>query len=137
MPPKLNRRAPKPTPDSHKPGQLPDDSPFAKLFVGHLPFETSEEQLMDLFGHYGRIEGVHIIRDRRGVCTGAAFVTYTSTAEADTAIYTLHDRYKLMTNKFLQVSYAKSSPNLSEYGRTSAMEVHQQHPDANPIPDAF
>jgi RNA recognition motif-containing protein len=107
----------------------------AKLFVGHLSSTTTEEQLRLLFGHYGDVVEVIIIRDKQGHSKGAAFVTFASTAEADTAIYTLHDRHRIQANVPIQVSYAKSSSNISEFGRHGAMAVHKKNPDANPIPD--
>jgi RNA recognition motif-containing protein len=106
----------------------------AKLFVGQLPFECTEERLTELFTSYGSVESVHIIRDRQGNSKGAAFVTYDHVDSADAAIYTLHSRYRMLTNRTIQVSYAKNSPNISRFGRCGALEVHQQNA-SNPIPD--
>lgn len=106
----------------------------AKLFVGQLPFECTEERLRNLFSAYGNVEHIHILRDTSNRSRGAAFVTYSTVQEADTAIFTLHNRYRMLTNRAIQVSYAKNSPNISPFGTHSALEVHQSHP-TNPVPD--
>ncbi|CAD2215103.1 RNA recognition motif. (a.k.a. RRM, RBD, or RNP domain), putative [Angomonas deanei] len=109
----------------------------AKLFVGQLPFECDETRLHHLFSAYGKVEHIHILRDAMNGnrSKGAAFVTYSGTEEADTAIFTLHNRYRMLTNRAIQVSYAKNSPAISPYGMFSAVEVHQSNP-TNPLPDA-
>ena len=45
------------------------------LYVGNLPFETSEDDLRQLFGQYGPVVNVQIIKDREtGRSRGFAFV---------------------------------------------------------------
>ncbi|KPA86935.1 hypothetical protein ABB37_00964 [Leptomonas pyrrhocoris] len=109
-------------------------STAAKLFVGQLPFECTEERLRNLFSAYGSVEHIHILRDNSNRSRGAAFITFSTVQEADTAIFTLHNRYRMLTNRAIQVSYAKNSPNISPFGTCSAFEVHQSNP-TNPLPD--
>ena len=46
-----------------------------KLYVGNLPFETTEADLKDLFGQTGSVETVRIITDRdTGRSKGFGFV---------------------------------------------------------------
>ena len=46
-----------------------------KLFVGNLSFQTSEQELSDLFSQIGRVESVSIITDRMtGRSKGFGFV---------------------------------------------------------------
>ncbi|AAZ12097.1 hypothetical protein, conserved [Trypanosoma brucei brucei TREU927] len=106
----------------------------AKLFVGQLPFETDEKRLYDLFSAYGTVEHIHILRDSQNRSKGAAFVTYSNVEEADTAIFTLHNRYKMLANRMIQVSYAKNSANISLFGACNAIAVHRMNP-TNPVPD--
>lgn len=106
----------------------------AKLFVGQLPFECTEERLRNLFSAYGKVEHIHILRDTNNRSKGAAFVTFSNILEADTAVFTLHNRYRMLPTRAIQVSYAKNSPNISRFGAWSAVEVHQCHP-TNPLPD--
>ncbi|KEG09539.1 RNA-binding protein [Trypanosoma grayi] len=120
---------------SPDPNSAPQISPTAaKLFVGQLPFESDEKRLYDLFSAYGTVEHIHILRDLNNRSKGAAFVTYSNVEEADTAIFTLHNRYKMLANRMIQVSYAKNSPNISPFGAWTALTVHQMNP-TNPVPD--
>eukprot|EP00760_Papus_ankaliazontas_P007288 PhM_4_TR1331/c0_g2_i3/m.48631 len=107
----------------------------ARLFVGQVAYNATEAHLQCLFGAYGRVSKVFILRNGEGFSKGAAFVSFECTNDADTAIASLHDTYRMLPDKALQVSYAKSSPNISEWGRRQALAVAQK--DAhNPVPDA-
>jgi RNA recognition motif-containing protein len=47
-----------------------------KVFVGNLSFQTSEDDLNDLFAQFGEVEAVSIITDRdTGRSKGFGFVT--------------------------------------------------------------
>lgn len=64
-----------------------------KLYVGNLPFETSESDLQDLFAQAGTVESVNVIRDREtGRARGFAFVEMASDNDAQNAIQKFHDR---------------------------------------------
>lgn len=70
-----------------------------RLYVGNLPFETSQADLEDLFAkHAGSVENVEIIRDlQSGRSRGFAFVEIASSEGAQKAIaelngYTIGDR---------------------------------------------
>ncbi len=53
------------------------------LYVGNLPFQTTEEDLMQLFGQYGAVVKVQIISDRdTGRSRGFAFVEMGDGVEA-------------------------------------------------------
>jgi cold-inducible RNA-binding protein len=57
-----------------------------KLFVGNLPWATTEEDLEGLFNQVGKVEEVAVMRDRfSGRARGFAFVTMSSEAEANDA----------------------------------------------------
>jgi cold-inducible RNA-binding protein len=63
-----------------------------KLYVGNLPFETSEQDLQTLFAGAGNVETVNVIRDAAtGRARGFAFVEMATDDEAQTAIRTLAD----------------------------------------------
>jgi CxxC-x17-CxxC domain-containing protein len=48
-----------------------------KMFIGGLPYETTEEELTELFVEHGKLKEVHIATDREtGKSKGFAFVTY-------------------------------------------------------------
>ena len=63
-----------------------------KLYVGNLPFETTEQDLQTLFGTTGSVETVHLVREREtGRARGFAFVEMATDADALNAIATLND----------------------------------------------
>ena len=58
-----------------------------KLFVGGLPFSTSNEQLRDLFAEVGEVASATVVTDRdTGRSKGFGFVEMSSPAEAQAAI---------------------------------------------------
>jgi RNA recognition motif-containing protein len=58
-----------------------------KLFVGNLPFSTTEDDLRSLFAQAGEITSVALIKDRdTGRSKGFAFVEMKTQAEAEKAI---------------------------------------------------
>lgn len=64
-----------------------------RLYVGNLPYETSEADLQGLFGGVGEVHSVRVVRDAAtGRGRGFAFVEMSSDSEAQTAIDELHER---------------------------------------------
>jgi RNA recognition motif-containing protein len=64
-----------------------------KLFVGNLPFETTESDLQDLFVQAGNVESVRVMRDRdTGRARGFAFVEMATEADAEKAIAQFNDQ---------------------------------------------
>lgn len=58
-----------------------------KLFVGNLPYTTTNESLGEFFAQYGEVLNAAVIMDRAtGRSKGFGFVEMTNDAEADTAI---------------------------------------------------
>lgn len=58
-----------------------------KLYVGNLPYNTSEEDLRNLFSQYGNVESVAVITDREtGRSKGFGFVEFADDNEARNAI---------------------------------------------------
>jgi RNA recognition motif-containing protein len=61
-----------------------------KLYVGNLPYSTTEEDLRNLFAQYGNVESVAVITDRdTGRSKGFGFVEYGDDNEARNAISAL------------------------------------------------
>jgi RNA recognition motif-containing protein len=64
-----------------------------KLYVGNLSFNTSNEDLQDLFGQAGTVESVNIVEDRdTGRSRGFGFVEMSSKEEATAAIEQLNGK---------------------------------------------
>ncbi len=62
-----------------------------KLYVGGLPFSTSEEELRELFSQHGTIDSVRIITDRMtGRSRGFGFIEMSSKEESQAAIDALN-----------------------------------------------
>jgi RNA recognition motif-containing protein len=65
----------------------------AKLYVGNLSFNSTEQDLEDLFGEFGTVQSAKIIEDREtGRSRGFAFVEMSSNEEAQNAISGLSGR---------------------------------------------
>lgn len=77
-----------------------------KLFVGNLSFDTTENDLQDLFQTAGAVTQVNLIADRMtGRSKGFAFVTMASQAEAEKATAMFNG--KSLADRALTVNTAK------------------------------
>ena len=63
-----------------------------KIYVGNLPFSTTDDDLRDLFARHGEVSSASVVMDREsGRSRGFGFVEM-DTANADTAITALNGR---------------------------------------------
>ncbi|GHO85488.1 RNA recognition motif domain-containing protein [Dictyobacter formicarum] len=63
-----------------------------KLYVGKLPYRTTNQDLNDLFGQYGQVVSATIIMDREtGRSKGFGFVEMSSDEEAQNAMSQLNN----------------------------------------------
>ena len=78
----------------------------AKLYVGNMSYNTSEDDLRGLFAQAGTVTSVALIKDRTtGMSKGFAFVEMDSQANAQKAI-TMFNDYSL-NERQLAVSFAR------------------------------
>jgi|AAFX01.1.fsa_nt_gi RNA recognition motif-containing protein len=64
-----------------------------KLYVGNLSFQTTQQDLEELFSQSGQVESVSIVTDRdTGQSRGFAFVEMSTNEEAQAAIQALDGR---------------------------------------------
>lgn len=77
-----------------------------KLYVGNLSYQTTDDDLRELFAKAGTVTSVAVIKDRdSGTSKGFGFVEMTTQAEAQNAIKML-DNYQ-MGDRTLKVNLAK------------------------------
>ncbi len=77
-----------------------------KLFVGNLSFNTTENDLQDLFAAHGSVVEANLMMDRTsGRSRGFGFVTMSTPEEAETAITALNG--KDIDGRSLTVNVAK------------------------------
>ena len=63
----------------------------SKIYVGGLPYSTTEQQLSDLFATHGAVASARIITDKfTGQSRGFGFVEMSSDSEAQAAITALN-----------------------------------------------
>jgi len=64
-----------------------------KLYVGNLSFESTENDLQDLFEQHGAVNEVNLMMDRMtGKSRGFAFITMNDDAQANAAMSALNGR---------------------------------------------
>lgn len=62
------------------------------IYVGNLPWDTSEDDLYQLFGQYGQVAKTQVIKDRdTGRSRGFGFVEMPTEEEANRAIEALNN----------------------------------------------
>ena len=78
----------------------------SKLYVGNLSFNTTTQDLEEMFGAHGTVESTNIIEDREtGRSRGFGFVEMSSKEEGEAAISTLNG--KEIDGRALTVNEAK------------------------------
>ena len=63
---------------------------WKKLFVGNINWNASKEDLEEVFGEFGELEEVILIKDENGRSKGFGFVTFVNADDAQTAIQKLN-----------------------------------------------
>src|SRR5262244_3898215 len=81
-----------------------------KLYVGNLAFQTTSEELQELFAQAGTVESASVVEDRMtGRSRGFAFVEMATKEEAAAAIEQLNGRE--VGGRALKVNEAKPREN--------------------------
>jgi RNA recognition motif-containing protein len=80
-----------------------------RLYVGNLPYSTTEDQLTELFSRAGKVDSVRVMRDMAtGRARGFAFVEMGSDDDAQKAISQFHEHQ--MEGRALVVNEARPKP---------------------------
>ena len=87
-----------------------------KLYVGNLAFQTTSQELQQLFGQAGTVQSASVVEDRdTGRSRGFAFVEMSSEEEATSAINQFNG--KEIGGRALKVNEAKPRENRGGGGR--------------------
>jgi RNA recognition motif-containing protein len=79
-----------------------------RLFVGNLPYDTSEDTLRSAFSEHGQVTEVHLVHDRyTGRSRGFAFVTMASPEQAAQAAQRMNGA--MVSGRPLRVNEAEPS----------------------------
>ena len=83
-----------------------------RLYIGNLPYSTTDQDLTTLFSQVGTVENVRVMRDMAtGRARGFGFVQMSTDAEAEKAIAEFHE-YQ-MQGRPLVVNEAKPKPEFA------------------------
>jgi RNA recognition motif-containing protein len=86
-----------------------------RLYVGNLPFETSEADLEEMFGQAGPVDSVRVVRDMAtGRARGFAFVEMVNEGDAQKAIQQFHESQ--LGGRTLTVNEARPKPEGGGFG---------------------
>ena len=78
-----------------------------KLYVGGLPYSTTEKELEEMFAEYGKVTSAAVINDRdTGKSKGFGFVEMSDDAEAKAAMTALNG--KELNGRSLMVNEARA-----------------------------
>merc|ERR1712194_121382 len=79
----------------HGSGGKVDIGDGCKLFIGNLNPSIADGDLKYVFSTYGDVQNIHIMAGKSTSGQSCAFVSYSSPAEAASAIATLHEKYEI------------------------------------------
>ncbi|KAI9845125.1 MAG: hypothetical protein M1838_001870 [Thelocarpon superellum] len=89
-------------------GRVVEPTPSDKIFVGNLPFTTSEEELKTLFGKYGTVLTCNVVRNQQAQSKGMAFLRFPSQEAASKAIEDMSGA--IVGGRIVAVQYAINKP---------------------------
>ncbi len=96
----------------------------AKLYIGNMSYDTTENDLRLMFAEAGTVEAVDVIKDRdTGRPKGFAFITMNNQAEAEKAISMYNE--KVINDRALKVSIAKPREERSGGGASWSGPSHR------------
>ena len=85
-----------------------------KIYIGNMNYNTTEDELGELFGQYGTVLSINIITDKfSGRPKGFAFVEMEEADAADAAISSLNE--KEFAGRTMKVSEAISRQTTRNY----------------------
>ena len=92
-----------------------------RLYVGGLPYQTNEQDLIDLFSQAGQVSSATVIADREtGRSKGFGFVDIEDEQQARTAIDTFNG--SMLGNRTITVNEARERPASGNRGSRGGRE---------------
>ncbi|PKL35805.1 MAG: RNA-binding protein [Spirochaetae bacterium HGW-Spirochaetae-1] len=86
------------------------------IYVGNLSYESSESQLEQLFGQYGEVTSVKIIKDQMsGRSKGFGFIEMADKNEANTAIEQVNGKNFLGRNIKVNLAKPRNDNRFNKY----------------------
>lgn len=87
----------------------------AKLFVGSLPKNITEDDIRNIFNRYGNITDIYIMKNNNGVSKRCAFVNYPFKEQGIFAIQNLNGKMPIENaEKPIEVRFAESKTQIQE-----------------------
>jgi RNA recognition motif-containing protein len=84
------------------------------IYVGQLPYNTSEEELKSIFTEYGEVASLNLITDKfSGQSKGFGFIERPNNAEADQAIKALNK--SMLKGREIKVNQAEERRKKSTF----------------------
>lgn len=85
------------------------------IYVGNLPYKTTDSQLQELFSAYGQVDAARVVSDRMtGRSKGFGFVEMANTEEANAAIEALNG--KELDGRAIKVNESQPKPREERRG---------------------
>jgi RNA recognition motif-containing protein len=110
-----------------KPTSMSSNKPPSKrLFIGSLPYNFTEGELLSLFVPFGRITAIRIMHNQWGKSRGLGFVEFDDLNSAINAKTKLHN-YSLGERTII-VDYAEPDPFLTPEGQARHEEAQARKP---------
>jgi len=80
------------------------------VYVGQLPYNVNEEELMEIFTEFGEVASINLIKDRfSGQSKGFGFIDMPNNSEADKAIKALNK--SMLKGREIKVNQAEQKKN--------------------------
>lgn len=84
------------------------------IFIGNLNFQTTEQQVQDLFSPFGEVTSIKIVTDKfSGRSRGFGFVEMPDQVQGEKAISELHDY--MLNSRLMVVNEAKSQEDNNRF----------------------
>lgn len=99
----------------------PNKEPNIRLFVGSLPYDFTEGQLLELFAPFGRIVSLKIMHTQWGRSRGLGFVEFDNLESAIAAKVKMHNHP--LEDRTIIVDYAEPDPFLTPEGQQRHQEA--------------